>query len=310
MENKEFENIEVTEAAQDVVEAEILPKKNSLSKEKKKLLLWGGIALLVVIVVLAVSLYIRADKVGKALDSSQYDRAQLTVTRTITYLDKNEEEKEDSQIEDAKIYGENTYSGEYNYDEDGNPVTENEEETSEEPSNTSTSDICVLKKDGDVLYEKSQGEFYRYNRDGESFVLYYNDFGGMNKDNPDWVEVYAENYSDISYFDFSILENYEKSDFKKTQDYYLPKGDVNTFFFEFLGISQVEKYNNCDIKFYFENGKISKIVASCLYDNSMDIVWTYKFSYKNEAIKIPDATIKYDKNGNKIDLKSNGETKK
>ena len=73
---------------------------------------------------------------------------------------------------------------------------------------------------------------------------------------------------------------------------------------------QVEKYNNCDIEFYFENGKISKIVASYLYDNSMDIVQTYKFSYKDEAIKIPAATIKYDKDGNKIDLKADGETKK
>ena len=312
MENKELENLEVTEAAEEVISSEILPQKKTLSKEKKKIILWGAVALLVVIAVLAVSLYIKSDKVGKALDSSQYDRVQLTITQTVTYLDAKEEETDDLQSENTNIYGDNTYfgDGEYYYDENGNLVTEDETEGQEEQSDTSTYDICVLKKDGDVFYEKSLGEYYKYNRDGENYILYYDDFYGMNEENPDWVEVYAENYGSLQSFDFKILDNYEKSDFKKKGDRYVPKEDVTAFFYEFLQIKQVEKYNNCDIEFYFENGKISKIVASYLYDNSMDIVQTYKFSYKDEAIKIPVATIKYDKAGNKIDLKADGETKK
>ena len=312
MENKELENLEVTEAAEEVISSEILPQKKTLSKEKKKIILWGAVALLVVIAVLAVSLYIKSDKVGKALDSSQYDRVQLTITQTVTYLDAKEEETDDLQSENTNIYGDNTYfgDGEYYYDENGNLVTEDETEGQEEQSDTSTYDICVLKKDGDVFYEKSLGEYYKYNRDGENYILYYDDFYGMNEENPDWVEVYAENYGSLQSFDFKILDNYEKSDFKKKGDRYVPKEDVTAFFYEFLQIKQVEKYNNCDIEFYFEKGKISKIIASYLYDSNMDIVQTYKFSYKDEAIKIPVATIKYDKAGNKIDLKADGETKK
>ena len=312
MENKELENLEVTEAAEEVISSEILPQKKTLSKEKKKIILWGAVALLVVIAVLAVSLYIKSDKVGKALDSSQYDRVQLTITQTVTYLDAKEEETDDLQSENTNIYGDNTYfgDGEYYYDENGNLVTEDETEGQEEQSDTSTYDICVLKKDGDVFYEKSLGEYYKYNRDGENYILYYDDFYGMNEENPDWVEVYAENYGSLQSFDFKILDNYEKSDFKKKGDRYVPKEDVTAFFYEFLQIKQVEKYNNCDIEFYFEKGKISKIIASYLYDSNMDIVQTYKFSYKDEAIKIPAATIKYDKDGNKIDLKADGETKK
>ena len=312
MENKELENLEVTEAVEEVISEEALPQKKTLSKEKKKIILWGAVALLVVIAVLAVSLYIKSDKVGKALDSSQYDRVQLTITQTVTYLDAKEEETDDLQSENTNIYGDNTYfgDGEYYYDENGNLVTEDETEGQEEQSDTSTYDICVLKKDGDVFYEKSLGEYYKYNRDGENYILYYDDFYGMNEENPDWVEVYAENYGSLQSFDFKILDNYEKSDFKKKGDRYVPKEDVTAFFYEFLQIKQVEKYNNCDIEFYFEKGKISKIIASYLYDSNMDIVQTYKFSYKDEAIKIPAATIKYDKDGNKIDLKADGETKK
>lgn len=314
MENNEFENLEIAETVQEVVEAQAFPEKRSLSKEKKRIILWGGIAALVVIAVLAASLYIKSDKVGKALDSSQYDKVQLTISQTVTYLDMQDEEGDEteSEFEGTNIYGDNTYfgEGEYYYDENGNLITDDEVETEQEQSNTSTYDICVLKKDGDVFYEKSLGEYYRYDRDGESFILYYDDFYGMNEDNPDWIEVYAENYGNVSSFDFKILDNYEKSDFKKVDDYYVPKEDTTAFFLEFLGIVQVEKYNNCDIKFYFENGKISKIIASCLYDEDMDMVQTYKFSYKDEKVKIPKATIKYDKDGNKIDLKSDGATEK
>lgn len=312
MENKEFENLEVTEAVEEVISSEALSQKKTLSKEKKKIILWGAVALLVVIAVLAVSLYIKSDKVGKALDSSQYNRVQLTINQTVTFLDTEDEEEDASQSESTDIYGDNTYlgEGEYYYDENGNLVTEDEAEGQEQQSNTTSQDICVLKKDGDVYYEKSLGEYYQYDRDGESFILYYDDFYGINEENPDWIEVYAENYGSLQSFDFKIFDNYEKSDFKKEGDHYVPKEDVTDFFYEFLQIKQVEKYNNCDIEFYFENGKISKIVASYLYDNSMDIVQTYKFSYKDEAIKIPAATIKYDKDGNKIDLKADGETKK
>lgn len=312
MENKELEQIEINEEIMAEQEENLI-KKISLSIEKIKIILWGVVALLVVIAVLVVSLYIKSDKVGKAFDSEQYNRVQLTITQQVTFLDSEEEtDGEDQQSDSTNIYGDGNYYGQedYYYDENGNLITEDESNQSQEQSNTESYDICILKKDGDVSYEKSMGEFYKYSRDGKNFVLYYDDFYGINKDNPDWVEVYAENYSSMEIFDFKIFDNYEKSDFKKVDDYYVPKGDMTAFFHEFLKIVQVEKYQNCDIKFYFDNGRASKIVASYLYDENMDIVQTYKFTYRDEEIKIPAATIKYDKDGNKIDLKSNGETKK
>ena len=91
------------------------------------------------------------------------------------------------------------------------------------------------------------------------------------------MSVYAENYGSLQSFDFKIFDNYEKSDFKKEGDHYVPKEDVTDFFYEFLQIKQVEKYNNCDIEFYFENG----------FGESIDYVGLLQQWYQKRYGQIP-----------------------
>ncbi len=282
------------------------------SQGKLKLYAIAGAAVAFVLIILFVSLYIKSDKVDKALDSQQYKRAQIVISQTVKYLnDETEEETNSEEETGSEFVSDDNFLGNYYYDENGELVTEEQEQASQ-PEDTSTSyDICTIKVDDDILYEKGDyGQSYRFTRDGERFVIYYyEDFlANIMKEEGEetegeWIEVYEQNYGTLSSFDFSVFDSYVESDFKKVEDYYVPKGNSDEIFFDFLRVKQFEKYANQDMKLYFENGKISKIIASYTYDGTMDIVQTYKFTYNNEKITIPTPDKKYDINGNLIEGK-------
>lgn len=230
--------------------------KRWLRKNRKYVMLGAGVVLLVALVVLAVNLYLQSDRVGHALKSKRYENVQMTITRETTTIE---------------------------VDESGESI----ESTSE--------DVIKLQKDGTTYYENSNAnEYYQYELDGKMFLLYYDDFYGIKAENGDWVEVLvAEEDSPLS-FDFSIFENYKKSDFQKVEDYYVPKNDASELFLDITQVGDDSKYYSYDMKFYFEQGKLVKIVVSYNYAIEMEVITTYEFSYKDETITVPEADVKYE----------------
>lgn len=265
------------------------------TKEKRTVAVWAGIAAAAVIAVLIIALNIKSDKVGKALNSDVYDRVQVTVTQKMISLenDSSSETTDDEYTsEDGYYYDYNGEYGDIYYDENGSMVTEGTDTSSQtDQSYEQEDEICVMKKDGDTIYEDGfGGKYYRYSRDGHNYILYYDDFYGINADNGDWIEMDADNYGLAPIFDFSVLDGIKKSDLKKTSDGYVPKSDTEDIFFKVLQIQNKENYTNCNIKFYFKQGKITKISATYIYSDSYDVTQNYKFTYKDEEIKVPAPT--------------------
>ena len=265
------------------------------TKEKRTIAMWAGVALAAVIAVLIIALNIKSDKVGKALNSDIYDRVQVTVTQKMISLENDssfETTDDEYTSEDGDYYDYNGEYGDVYYDENGSMVTEGTDTSSQtDRSYEQEDEICVMKKDGDTIYEEGLGgKYYRYSRDGHKYILYYDDFYGIKADNGDWVEIDADNYGLAPVFDFSVLDGIKKSDLKKTSDGYVPKSDTEDIFFKVLQIQNKEKYTNSNIKFYFKQGKITKISATYIYSNSYDITQNYKFTYKDEEIKVPAPT--------------------
>ncbi len=279
--------------------------KNKLTeKDGKKLLIWIGGALLFIIAVLVICLSLKSDRVGKALDSSNYDRVQVRVAQSFVSNDTDSSSADTSSDGENGDYTSEIYQNGY-YDENGEFVADSST-ASDGTSSDSTADepqeISVLKKDGDVYYEEGlSGKCYYYTRDGKDYVMYYDDFYGINKDNGKWTEVPAENYSIAPSFDFSVLDKIKKSDLKKSGDYYVPKKDTEQVFFDVLKIQNKQYYSDCGIKFSFEKGKITGITADYIFKytgTSSDsegqeytAKLTYTFSYNDEEIKLPKADV-------------------
>lgn len=204
---------------------------------------------------LGVSLYLETDRVGDALKSKHYENVQLVITTETTAVS---EDEEGEQVE------------------------------------TVNEDIIELTKDGTTYYEKSDAnEYYQYERDGELFLLYYDDFYGMKTDDGNWVEVSVKEEDSPIAFDFSLLDDYEKSDFQKVDDYYAVKEHMAELFADIMKIEDDSKYYGYDMKFYFSKGKLSKILISYDYAMETDVVRIYEFFYENDAITVPEADVKY-----------------
>ena len=265
------------------------------TKEKRTVALWAGVAAAAVIAVLIIALNIKSDKVGKALNSDIYDRVQVTVTQKMISLENysSSETTDDGYTsEDGDYYDYSGENGNVYYDENGSMVTDGTDTSSQtDESYEPEEELCVMKKDGDVIYEEGfGGKYYRYSRDGHKYILYYDDFYGIKADDGDWIEIDADNYGLAPVFDFSVLDEIKKSDLEKTSDGYVPKTDTEEVFFKVLQIQNKENYTNCNIKFYFKQGKITKISATYIYSDSYDVTQNYKFTYKDEEIKVPAPT--------------------
>ena len=223
-------------------------------KMTKREKIWTVAIVLLVMLIVGVVLYLQSDRVGHALKSKNFRQVQLAVKQSITYLDDMEKTGEENAVTDTSY---------------------------------------TLKKDGDTEHITGYLEQYRYMRDGEEFGLGYDDFYESIGENGKWVEYRAGTYEGYKFFDFSVFENYQSSDFKKVEDYYIPKREVDAFFCEFFGIDEEEMYADCDMKFYFEKGKLSKLIVSHIYGD-IKVVMTYEFSYQKETIGVPEADVKYD----------------
>lgn len=206
----------------------------------------------------AVICYTKSDKVERAFQKQSFEQVQLTITHTVTDI--------------QALYGE----------EATDEIEENQATYTEQLSN--------IRKNGTTIYERNEfAEEYQYMRNGEELLLYaYNDPYGVEPCK--WIEVSIDERNPFSLFDFEVFNDYSAKDFRKVDDYYVPKGDVPTALCHFLQVNSAEGYYDCEMRFYIEEGRLTKVVATYIYKNQLDIERIYEFTYKNEEIKIPDAS--------------------
>lgn len=305
MQEENYNLQENPETGEEAVEQEILPAEHKkpdilskikeffANKEKRAITIWSASVLAVAIIVLIVCLYIKSDKVDKALEPENYERVQVTYYHSLeSLITESSEESVSSDETGEDYYSIDGYYGDVYYDENGSMVTYSEDISSEESSEPETTQVSVMKKDGDVYYEDGlSGKSYYYSRDGKNYILYYDDFYGIYADNGKWVEVETEDYSLSLTFDISVLEKITKSDLKKTDKGYVPKENADEVFYEILRIQNKENYQNCEIYFQFDNGKISEIKTVCIYQGEYEIIQTFEFTYEDDAIEIPEPDV-------------------
>lgn len=197
-----------------------------------------------------------SNELRQAFAAKKFEQVQLTVTQTTTDIQAlcGENAQEDIQEEDV----------------------------------TTTEEICNIKRYDGITYEKNiMAEEYRYVCEGQEMILYaYRD--SLEAESYSWAEVSAEEQSPSSLFDFGVFKEYKVSEFRKVDDYYVPI-DKPTTLFQFLNLEGAEGLYGCDIKFYIEDGRLTKVVASYIDHNEFAVERIYDFSYNDEVIEMPEA---------------------
>lgn len=260
------------------------------ASKRGKIILCATIAALVLIIAAIVAVSLNSDRVGTALDpeSKSYERVQVRVTQSLENL------SDDS-----------SYSSDYTNSTitDGLSSDTDSQSAASQTSSAEPEEISVMKKDGDVYYEEGlSGKCYYYSRDKKDYVLYYDDFYGINADNGKWTEVSADNYNIAPSFDFSVLDKVKSSELKKKDGYYVPKKEDSTLFYDLLGIKNKDYYSEYDIKIYIEKGKLKKIETEYVFNysasgseigtvTSFRAKQNYEFSYDDEKITVPKADV-------------------
>ncbi len=260
------------------------------ASKRGKLILYASGAALVLIAAVILAVSVNSDRVGTALDSKSknYERVQVKVTQSLENL------SDDSSY--TSDYTESTQTGIYDSDT-GN------QSASPSVSSTEPEEISVMKKDGNVYYEEGlSGKCYYYSRSNKNYVMYYDDFYGINADNGKWTEVSADNYNLAPSFDFSVLDKVKSSELKKKNGYYIPKKQDSTLFYDLLGIKNKDYYSEYDIKLYIEKGKLKKIETEYVFNysaagseigtvTSFKAKQNYEFTYYDEKITVPKADV-------------------
>ncbi|MBQ3817338.1 MAG: hypothetical protein II802_03605 [Clostridia bacterium] len=276
-------------------------KSNSLSalkkffsnRDKRNAVIWSACVIGLAVIVLIVCLYIKSDKVGKALDIKNFNRVQIEFLQTFKSLEteSSESEYEQDEVDSTAVYYGDDYYGDVYYDENGSMIQYGGEDNSN--SGTESTQTITLLKDGGVYYQDGiSGKFYLYTRGDKNYMLYYDDFYGIKADNGEWKE---EEIEDITYpliFDVSVISDIDKSNLKKTSKGYAQKDENSDYFYKIFGIKSKEKYKNTEIYFNFDNGKLTSIETYCIYDDTFEIEQNLNFKYEDKQIKIPEPDVK------------------
>ena len=271
----------------------------------KKIWIPAVACILVAVIVLLIVLNRSTVQVEKALDPSNdmYERMQIKITL------RTEDISPDVSSEDSTLGGDVVTSGMEDggdtyidqngyYNEFGSFVPDVASDTEGTASqDNAVENKITLKKDGDVYYENgTSGEMYFYKRDGQNYVMYYDDHYGMKKDDGEWVEVPAGNYSLKCSFDISLLKSVDRARLQKSGDVYIPQLDyLEELFFTLLSISENnrENYLVSSLSIAFDKDRISRIVASSVYKNDLLIEQTMDFTYNNTKIELPQVDRVY-----------------
>ena len=279
----------------------ILAKIKEFIAANKKTVLLAGVALVVVIAVLVVSLIIKLDVVGNSFSQKNFKNVEITYYMAL--MDRSPvagKSGSEANIPEGVVGDYSSILG------DGNEATQTEDGISDNIDDN-LAEMCVMEKYGDIIHETGRtGERYYYKRDGKDMVMFYDDYYGLKQKDGKWTEVYAENTYAAPSFEVENLEKIGKVKFLKVKSqendetYYAIKDYTDKYFYKLIGISDESKYKYTELHFYFDSKRISKIVATYIYDGSYEGKIVYEFQYGSvKKIEVPKADIKADKNEDK-----------
>ncbi len=279
----------------------VIAKIKAFIDANKKTAVFAGIAVIVIIAVLVVSLIIKLDVVGNALSQKKFKNVEVTYYMAL--MDRSPVAGQSgtaTEIPEGVVSDYSTILG------DGTESVQTEEGVSDNIDDN-LAEMCVMEKYGDIIHETGRtGERYYYKRDGKDMVMFYDDYYGLKSKEGKWTEIYAEDTYAAPSFEVKNLEKLGKVRFKKVNDqqigdtYYAIKDYSDKYFYKLIGINDESKYKYTELHFYFDSKKISKIVATYIYDGSYEGKIVYEFQYGSvKKIELPKADVKADKNENK-----------
>ena len=269
----------------------------------KKILIPAVACVLVAVIVLIIVLSRNTVHVGEALDpnNDMYDQVQIKITMSMQDIspDTSSEDSGTSDVTtDTQSSGDLYIDQNGYYNEYGSfvPDVASDYEDPSAQDNTTEYKITV-KKDGTTYYENgTSGELYFYQRDGQDYVLYYDNYYGLKEEDGDWVEIPAGNYSLKKSFDIELLKSVDRERLQKSGDTYIPEIDyLEELFFTLLSIHENNRDNYVvnSLSISFDKDRIDQIAASYVYDSTFLVEQTYDFTYNNTKIELPQVDRVY-----------------
>lgn len=262
----------------------------SFLKNYKKILLPVATVFLVAVIILVIVL-----GSGREIfdpNDKIYNRVQAHVTHSIINQSNNTLTESETSSEASVSESNSEYT-------ESSDSTYSQEETQQEGSEYDILGELVIKKDGDVLYLTGfEDKAYYYERDGQKYILYYDDMYGMKEDNGDWVERAVDEYDVLFYFDFNVLKSIDTNRLNKTGKEYVPDED---YMEELLCLimridkQNINKYTVDTISFKFDKNKLRTIECIYIYNNLTN-KYTVEFTYNNTALELPQVDRIYGEN--------------
>ena len=269
----------------------------------KKILIPAVACVLVAVIVLIVVLNRNAVHVDEALDpnNDMYDQVQIKITMSMKDIspDTSSEDSDTADVTTDMQSGGDLYIDQNGYYNEFGSFVPDVASNPEDPSaqdNTTEYKITV-KKDGTTYYENgTSGELYFYQRDGQDYVLYYDNYYGLKEEDGDWVEIPAGNYSLKKSFDIELLKSVDRERLEKSGDHYIPDFDyLEELFFTLLSIHENNRENYVvnSLSISFDKDRMDQIAASYVYDSTFLVEQTYDFTYNNTKIELPQVDRVY-----------------
>ena len=266
-------------------------------KRYKKFLLPIIAVLLIAVIVAAIVSAVNTHRLKEALDldSGSYDRVQIKITENMVFPeDETSSEESDIANEDSQdeiFTDENGY-----YDEYGSFISYSSETTntgSQDEDDDGFEMVTVIKKDGDVFYQKvGENEAYYYKRDGQHYSLSRNDYGFGGGD---WIEYKEDNIGNLLMFDINVFNSLDYKRLVKSGQEYVPQDKcLDDLFYVFMGIPEVNrsKYTAKSFSIKLDKNRVRAIKVSYNVENNGEIIEVdlkAKFSYNDTALKLPQA---------------------
>lgn len=165
--------------------------------------------------------------------------------------------------------------------------------TADENASSRTLDgVYTLVRQGETYYEKgSNGENYYYDKNGESYVMFFDDNYG--RGDGKWIEMANED-SFVPMLDISLLEKVDTGSLSKGgKSYILINGAADEAFFTLWKITNRDSYSDISLSFILSGDKIKTATAEYTVDKKQKFTDTYDFSYDSIKIEIPTADETY-----------------
>lgn len=171
-------------------------------------------------------------------------------------------------------------------------ITDISKKADEKTASRTLDDVYTLVRQGETYYEKgSNGENYYYDKNGESYVMFFDDNYG--RGDGKWIEM-ANEASFVPMLDISLLEKVDTGSLSKRGKGYIPiNGTADETFFTLWQITNTDGYSDISLSFTLNGDKIKTVTAEYTVDKKQKITDTYAFSYDDIKIEIPIADETY-----------------